>query len=206
MGFVDNVDVIVYVDDYPHPYNSPMDTASNKQPALPATREDLIARMQAGCEQVRQVVWPLSDEALAGPSTSHHWAVKDHLVHLARWAQGMVALLDRRPRFPVMGLDEAWVFAGADEDDMNEVIYQQVKHFTPLEAWAAFDAAFASFVDAIAAKDFAELHRTYSYFQPNEPGEDSGEPILTWVANNSYNHCALHLTWIVERMAQDRAS
>jgi len=181
-----------------------MDTSSHQQAPPPATREDLIARMQAGCQQIRQVVWPLSDMAQAGRSTSRDWAVKDHLVHLARWAEGMVALLGKRRRFPAMGLDEAWVFAGADEDDINDVIYEQVKGFTPLEARAAFDAAFASLTDTIATLDFAELQRPYGYFQPHEPGEDDGEPILDKVIGNSYEHCAQHEPWIQQRILLDK--
>jgi hypothetical protein len=169
----------------------------------PATREDLIARIQAGCDEIRRTVWPLSDAAQAGPSTSRDWAVKDHLVHLARWAEGMVALLDTRGRFEVMGLDEAWVFAGANEDQINDVIYEQGRHFTALEARAAFDAAFACLIATIASRDFSALRHTYSHYQPDEPGEDSGRPILSWVAGNSYEHCAQHLPWIRARMAQD---
>ena len=175
------------------------------QPAIaPATREALVARIQAGCQQIRDAIAPLSEAELAGPSSARNWAVKDHLVHLGRWAQGMIAFLDRRGRFAAMGLDEAWVFAGHNVDAVNDVIYEQTCHFTPLEAKAAFETSFATLMDALSKHDYAALQQTYSYFQPNEPGEDNGRPGLDWVIGNSYEHCAEHLPWIQARIAADR--
>ena len=42
----------------------------------------------------------------------------------------------------------------------------------------------------------ADLRKTYSHYQPDEPGEDSGEPIMRWVAGNTYEHYAEHQEWI----------
>ena len=34
----------------------------------------------------------------------------------------------------------------------------------------------------------ANLLKTYSYYQPDEPGEDSGSPIVGWITGNTYYH------------------
>ena len=41
-----------------------------------------------------------------------------------------------------------------------------------------------------------DLFKTYSYYQPDEPGDDSGDPILNWIMGNTYEHYAEHQAWI----------
>lgn len=42
----------------------------------------------------------------------------------------------------------------------------------------------------------ADLLKTYSEFQPDQPGEDSGAPIIGWIADNTYEHYAEHQAWV----------
>ena len=41
-----------------------------------------------------------------------------------------------------------------------------------------------------------DLMRSYSSFLPDEPGEDTGAPIVGWIAGNTFGHYADHRAWI----------
>lgn len=56
--------------------------------------------------------------------------------------------------------------------------------------------------DADVRSMVADLFRTYSYFQPDEPGEDSGRPIIAWIIGNTYEHYDEHRAWIEELIAR----
>jgi hypothetical protein len=51
-------------------------------------------------------------------------------------------------------------------------------------------------LDALDGLTDADLFKTYSHYQPDEPGKDSGAPILGWIAGNTYAHYAEHQGWI----------
>ncbi len=38
----------------------------------------------------------------------------------------------------------------------------------------------------------ANLLKTYPYYQPDEPGEDRGSPIVGWITGNTYYHYDEH--------------
>ena len=111
--------------------------------------------------------------------------MKDHLAHLIAWQNGMTALLQFQPRWPAMGLTAEFVqqHEGA-YDEMNHAIYEQHKD-KPAETILALrkesDSEFRQTIDALSDE---QLHRPYSHYQSNEPGEDTGEPIMNWVAGN----------------------
>jgi hypothetical protein len=175
----------------------------NEEEPDPTTKIKLIEKIQASRDLINQTVAVLTDAQQAGPSTAQDWAVKDHLAHLGRWAQGMSALLRKAPRYPAMGLDEGFAFS-RNHDEFNAVIYEQTKHLTPLEARAVFNVAFDDIIATINALDFSQLFNTYSHFQPHEPGKDSGDPIIGWVIGNTYHHCGEHAPWIQARIKRDQ--
>jgi hypothetical protein len=48
----------------------------------------------------------------------------------------------------------------------------------------------------VESMDGAELLRGYSHFAPEEPGVETGRPVLGWVDGNSNAHYREHLPWI----------
>jgi hypothetical protein len=170
----------------------------------PKDKRELIEKIRASQSLINQTIAALTHAQQAGPNTAEDWTVKDHLAHLGRWAQGMSALLRKEPRYPAMGLDEAFAFSH-DHDEFNAAIYEQMRYLTPLEARAVFNASFDDIIATINAIDFSALFQTYSHFQPHEPGKDSGDPIIGWVISNTYHHCGEHLPWIQERIQRDAA-
>ena len=48
----------------------------------------------------------------------------------------------------------------------------------------------------LAGLSDADLLKTYRHYQPDEPEENSGAPIIGWIAGNTYEHYAEHQAWV----------
>jgi hypothetical protein len=160
-----------------------------------ATVAEFLRRLDHGRAALETVLAPLSERQLTTPDPEEGWSVKDHLAHLAAWENGMTALLKREPRYPAMGVTLEQAQANA-MDDLNQVMYRQHKDRSLAEVRALFDKAHNDLRDAVAGLQNADLHRTYSHFQPDEPGEDDGTPIVGYLVGNSFGHYEEHIPWI----------
>jgi hypothetical protein len=162
----------------------------------PRSKEELVERLAQDRARLWQTITPLSEAQLSAPPDSSGWAIKDHLVHLALWEKGMTALLQQKPRYAAMGLDEKAVFAGKNADDLNTIMFQQYKDTSAHDALETLRNEQAAFDRALAKLSFDDLYKTYSHYQPDEPAKDSGAPIVNWIAGNTFGHYLEHLAWI----------
>lgn len=162
--------------------------------SLPRDKAELLDRIQQTRAALEQTISQLNDAQLVAPGAASGWSVKDHLAHLAVWELSLAALLQRYPRHAAMEVDEATYLCGADA--INEIVYQRNKDRSLAEVLAAFRQAHQQVLAALDRLTDADLFKTYSQYQPDEPGEDNGEPILKWVAGNTYEHYAEHHAWL----------
>jgi hypothetical protein len=174
-----------------------MDEGLDTQPAvLPQTKADLIGRIAQARAALDLLIAPLSDEELVAPGPDDGWSVKDHLAHLAAWERGIVALLQRRPRYEAMGLDRETYLGARTADDVNAVLYERAKDLPLAGVLDDLRETQTALLDALAPLSDGDLARTYSHYQPDEPGTDSGEPVTKWIAGNTYEHYAEHVAWL----------
>jgi L-alanine-DL-glutamate epimerase-like enolase superfamily enzyme len=174
------------------PAGSPVDPALSK-----AT---LLAQIDSAWSELTTFVAQLNTEQLARQDGAG-WTVKDHLAHLIPWAQGMAALLKHQPRWAAMGLGEhSPTKLGIDETNarLHRQRADQPLHAILIELAATHQQMLAT----LAGLTDAELHQTYSYYQPQEPGRESGAPIINWVAGNTAEHYREHLAWLKELLVE----
>lgn len=163
----------------------------------PASKAEFLRRLEAGRRELWAFIDALKPEQFTAKRDPAGWAIKDHLIHLAVWEKGITALLGYQPRYPVMGVDEALAFADEDTvDAMNDAIFVQHKDDSLDDVLAALKRAQAAFDQVVAAKSEADMMQTYSHYQPDEPGEESGAPIIGWMIGNTVEHYAEHLPWM----------
>ncbi len=162
---------------------------------LPKDKAALLARIEAARTALDRSISQLNDAQLVAAGGDDGWSVKDHVAHLATWEAGIAALLQHRPRYAAMGVDEA-TYLDSDADALNAIFYEQKKRRSLADVLSFFRDAQHQLLGALATLTDADLFLTYSHYQPDEPGEDSGEPILRWIAGNSYDHYAEHQEWI----------
>lgn len=161
---------------------------------LPATGKDLNKEMAKAAISLFGMIDQLTPAERTTPG-AEGWSVKDHVAHLDAWLRGMVVLLHHENRVDAMGVDMETYLSG-DFDRMNEVIRALHADESWETVWERYMVTLDEFTAMIVEMDSADLQRTYSYFQPDEPGEESGAPIVAKLAANSYLHIQEHLTWM----------
>lgn len=166
----------------------------------PPTMAELRAQMDAGLSSFLAALDRLDASQLVGPVDAVGWTVRDHLVHLAVWADGIATLLRREDRWASMGLANPGS-GERDYDAMNETIRRQHVRRTPAEAREWLVAAHQRIATALEGMSDADLAAPYERYAPPFTG-DSGDPIWRYVAGDTFEHYAEHLPWmqaIVER-------
>jgi hypothetical protein len=150
---------------------------------------------------LESVVEGRSERELTELRDAAGWSVKDHLYHLAVWERGMIYLLQKRPRFEGMGIDEQ-SYNELDADAINAVIFEQHKDLPLSEVLETFDAVHREMVSLLSTMSWNDLARAYSYYAPDEPGETRDQPVLYWVFGNTAGHFEEHCAWIEAILAQ----
>ncbi|HEX6292237.1 MAG TPA: ClbS/DfsB family four-helix bundle protein [Herpetosiphonaceae bacterium] len=171
--------------------------------ALP-TKHALRAEMDASLTQFLAVIDALSDDDLLIPHDDAGWSVRDHLTHLAVWADGIAALLRRDDRWAAMGL----VLDPADDtepeyDVLNAQIQRQHHHLTPAAARAQLVAAHERVAAAVDALADSDLSAPYEHFVAPFTGQE-GSLIYEYILGNTAHHYDEHTPWIIAIVQGER--
>lgn len=159
----------------------------------PTAKMALIRQLEKHWSELTTFVAGLSLEQLERHDAAG-WTIKDHLAHLIPWAAGIAALLNRQPRWLAMGLDAPP--AEGEIDAINAQFHahraDQPLHTVLIELTQTHH----QMLGMLAKLTDADLHQTYSHYQPDEPGDESDAPILYWVEGNTWAHYQEHLAWM----------
>ncbi|HQV69554.1 MAG TPA: Rid family hydrolase [Thermoflexales bacterium] len=161
------------------------------EPAI--TIAEFTKRYDAARERLTDFVYDLAEAQLSKTHDAAGWAVKDHLIHLAVWQNGMTALLRGQPRFAAMGVSDAQG-KSSDYDTTNDIIFKQHRHLSSGEAMEMFDKADTEFWEVFETLSDADLIKPYAHFAPSAP--DTQEPVIGWLVGNTFGHFDEHLPWM----------
>lgn len=157
-------------------------------------KAQLVEQIENGWNALHAYLATLSDAQLTGRTDTVGWTVKDHLMHLAVWEDGVLALLDGESRAGRMGLTKE-LFESEDFDAINAVIYEKHKELTLSEVRARFAGIHQRLLARIEALGDEGLQRPYNAYDPTTPWE---RPVLNSVAGNTSHHYGEHLPWMRE--------
>lgn len=161
----------------------------------PRSKSELERRLDASWSQLEQRIGEFDERQLTGPADAADWTAKDHLAHLAAWERSMVYLLQGQPRHEGLGVEEA-IYLEGDDDAINAVIQSATRDLPLADVLAVLRSTHEQLRSLVAALSDEDLQKPYSHFLPDEPGEDSGDPILGRVSGNGDRHFAEHLGYI----------
>ena len=109
-------------------------------------------------------------------------------------------MLQGRARHLGLGVEEALYLRG-DDDEINAAIQQRHRDRAPGEVLKQWRSVHEQMLAALAGLSGSDLGKTYSQFLPDEPGEDSGEPVLSRISGNTDEHFDEHRTYIQSLVA-----
>ncbi len=163
----------------------------------PKNKQEALAVMAKEREALEKTFQGLSDPQLTTPG-AEGWSIKDHLMHIAVWEQGIVALLNKQSRYGAMGLSrEEWRMEYPDFDKKtNALIHERTKSRSLAEVRAAFRDSHQQMLDVLARLTEDDLLKPYSHYAPEEAPSDDKRPVFAWIAGNTFGHYAEHREWI----------
>ena len=161
------------------------------------SKHNLTTLMAERLRELLAQIDQLSDEQMLGPTDAAGWNVRDHLTHLAVWAEGIAALIRDGNRWQAMGLDiQDLPNVRPDYDQINATIAQAHRHMTPAEARAWVIKAHEGVLAVIDTLTDDDLLRPYGDFTNPKLGS-FGHPIGDYIHGNTAGHYEEHLPWIL---------
>jgi uncharacterized damage-inducible protein DinB len=142
----------------------------------PETTTDAVTRIDRAWAELEATVAALSPYQLTEARDPAGWAVKDHLIHVAVWADAFLARLDGRPLHEALGIGPTP--EGADEDAINAAIFARHR-----------ERPAADVLDALRA-----AHRAVRARLAETPAGEG--PTLEEIAGNTWEHYEAHRGWI----------
>jgi uncharacterized protein (TIGR03083 family) len=153
------------------------------------TRDEVVEKVEGSWRELDAIAGRLDDRSLRAP-IADGWTVKDHLVHLAAWESSLLGLLEGRDRAAAMGVP-GMEEAGADA--INSAVFEQHRDEEPAQVLAGFRETHRRLLARLGQLGDDDLLRPYSHFQP---GTDEERPVAGWIAGNTFEHYAEHLSYI----------
>lgn len=162
-------------------------------PVYNLTKTELLANMQQGWDDLMRYLMRQDMGAIIYAEDAAGWTPKDHLMHLAVWADGVTAMLDQKNRYEFMGLDRE-VWDSGDYDRMNNIIQKRYRDRSIEDVRAALEEAHAGLVAKVEVMSEDDLRRPYNFYQPYADGVSA--PVIRWIVVNTYEHYQEHTPWI----------
>jgi hypothetical protein len=157
-----------------------------------ATTAEMLSRINEGWEKLQNWLSTLTDEQLGDVTDAAGWTVKDHLMHLTIWEDGIEALLQKESRHKRMGLsDETW--DKSDVDEINDTLRQPYKDKPLSEIRRLTNEIHQRLLATIGALGDDALNLPYTHYDA-DAGKDA--PVFGWIVGNTYEHYAEHLPWM----------
>jgi len=155
-------------------------------------KADFLDNVEAGWRKLEIFITSLTDEQLTKPTDAAGWTVKDHLIHLAVWENGVSAMLEHKPRYEAMGLTKQdW--DNEHYDKLNAIIQQQQKDLPLSDVLKRLREVHLRLLELLDSVSDADLQRPYSDYQA---GEDDNSPIINRLIGNTYAHYDEHIPWM----------
>ena len=163
----------------------------------PSTVSELFIRIARGRADLEEWASTLSLARLSAPGEDG-WSIKDHLTHLSIWELSTAALLRREFRYAILGIQPGEPVP--NETELNARIFAQNKNRSVEDALDLFHNAHMELLNELANLSDADLQKPFTHFAPNEKSAYAQNPILDWIAGNTYEHYAEHIQWIGEML------
>lgn len=165
----------------------------------PRTTDELLSLMNEARGELEAFVAGIPPEDVVGPR-KNGWSIKDHLFHLATWDLYLIAVLDREPRIPALGLDHD---PRAPFDAVNALFFERGRDLPLNQVLGMFRGNRARIIEQVRGLTAYDLDRPASDFQPAEPPPAPGS-LKRWIVSITVEHDREHHEWMREILPVSR--
>lgn len=165
---------------------------------LPATSEDLLARIAASRAALAETLRGIDRAALIERRDDAGWTALDHLAHIAAWERMIVAHLTDGSDHEIVDVDPAR-YAAMSLQQINDALHERTRGRSAGETLAEFVAAHSDIVALLASLPGEVFARPYW------ADDASGRTVMAKVAGDTYLHYAEHAEWIAALHGQPSA-
>lgn len=155
------------------------------------SKQKLIEKIEDGWKKFHLFIVQYDYIQLTQPKDAAGWTAKDHIIHLAIWEAGIVALLKRESRLVAMGIDQHTWEKGLDT--VNDTIFKGHHELSLNDVMAQFNHTHTLLVNMLSEMSDEQLLLPYKYY---DPASRKQRPIFWWVMGNTFQHYKEHQPWI----------
>ncbi|MBI1277970.1 MAG: ClbS/DfsB family four-helix bundle protein [Anaerolineaceae bacterium] len=154
-------------------------------------KAELLDKIQASWDEINEFLASLSTSQKTQPTDAAGWTVKDHVIHMAAWEDGLTAMLDKQMRREHMGIDEATWKNG--DDAINAMMQQRYQNLTWDEVERKRHEVHNHVLKQIDGLSDESLQLPYHEYNPNSP---STRHLDSLIGGSTYYHYDEHLPWM----------
>jgi len=156
------------------------------------SKAQLLTKLERAWDALQRTIDASDEEALTTRTDPAGWSSKDHLAHLAAWANSVLVMIrDGRPQWEGLGIDKA-MFDTEGYDEENEVIRQQTVDWPLQRVTSHLSDIHQELVRVVTGMSDDDLMKPCSAFV--EGGRDV--PIIQMVDGDGPNHYDEHREYI----------
>ena len=165
-------------------------------PDKPITNKDgMLTDTALAYAALEKTLEDLTQDQRTSIHDSQGWTVKDHLTHLTAWQRSVVFMLQGRPRYEGLDVDEK-LYREGSFDQINAVLQGQYQDLSWEEVLTRFRDTHQQFLDLIQPLTDADLNLPCNHYLPDEPGQWDQRPAINALYANSADHFREHLDYI----------
>ena len=152
------------------------------------TKADLIQKIESEWDNLQAALDGLSEEQMHQRGVVGEWTIKDVLVHITAWQSRLITTLFKAEK----GVTPETTEGGKTVDQMNERFYQEMKDRSFDQVWDDLDSSYHQLLSRLQGWKEKDL------FDPQRFKWMEGEPFVSYIAGDSYEHYAEHAAQIRE--------
>jgi hypothetical protein len=165
------------------------------------SKEELLNDIEQSWSDLETLLGSFTDVQMTEPRDAEGWNVKDHLVHVASWERSVVAMLQNRPRYEGLGIDEE-LFRRDDVEAINALIQQQRMNEPLADVLSDLRTTHDELMRLLAPLSDDDLLAINHDDQPEDRGERDERPVIAIVYANTAEHFREHGAWIEALVAR----
>jgi hypothetical protein len=155
-------------------------------------RVELLNKIRAGRELIDAAVARFPQDQITEPALMGGWAVKDVLAHLGWWEMRAADIYGALSR----GSSPRVVIAADEIDKVNARVINEYRERSLEEVFAFEEQAYRILLT------IAETAPTADLFNPHRFPWTGGQPFVSWIVWNTYEHYEEHLALLERRLAE----